>query len=310
MLKKVLIALLSTWFSLAARAELTSQQRLALQKYSSELPISITTIKVEKVDRQLILIGETHVKSKDLSQKEMEFISAFPFRFLEGFSGNGEGPTLKEIIVTKLTSILFPIMKKTTRGEPSSIDKAARQGFYLHPNGEILSHNCITGLVREDGFYSDEAALGHIAKVTPREKLSDYFLSLQKLSQQAQRVRQQLNLDKAILGRVYGQCSSASPTKYIPNYINIGIEAGLLSIWRRDKVCGDLVCPNKMTIKPRTRDLRMIDNIYYHLKFSPQTQVALVIVGKAHIPDLQRLFQELENWPANRLKYLQASDKT
>jgi hypothetical protein len=273
----------------------------ALEKaISDELPLLSMNIIVDDIPRTIVILGESHVKRKNLADKEMELINSFSYRFLETYNGNGKLLWLKEKMLLAYISVLYPYLEFIESSESSSIIKTSNLGLYCGPDGKIFFHGQYIGLVLNDGFYHDDYGLESVLKQISSKNVPLFFKRLKLFTNKMSSMRRNIS-DKELAFLDSKRFDNIVIQNEKLDIFNIGIEFGDLRIWNQDKVCGDLLCTLYDSSKPSSRELRMMDSIYQSLVELPELRSGIVIVGKRHLEAFKQLFID---WPKVRDRYL------
>ncbi len=281
---------------------LTQAQNQAVLKANQHgLPMNRIDIEIDGIERSILILGETHVKPADTQKHELDLISAFDFRMIEGYSDSGKEPTLKEKALMAFIGFMYPLMRHFQKeGQPSTLGRTFEHGFYRHNNGWLYYNRCYVGRASENGFYfnrSNNEIILNGLNPADRQKYQEKLFQIGRGSIEARRAT---NADHLVNGNSGTSCSAESAESQFSNFVTYAIEVGDLAKWRRDNICGDLVCLYSRDGKPSSRELRMAENIALTLKGSPRQQTALILVGEAHIAGLTFL---LSNWSEKQHYY-------
>lgn len=258
------------------------------------LPMSRLDLQVDGIERSILILGETHVKPAETAAQELNLISAFDFRLIEGYGGSGKEKTWKEKALLQFIGFIYPIMRRFQKqGQPSSLGKTYESGFYRHVNGWLYYNRCYVGHTTENGFFTHTANNEIILNGMKESGRLLYRKRLLRVGRNSTEVRRLTGADHLINNNSGKSCSVELAVPEFKNIATFAIEVGDLAKWDRANICGDLVCLYSRNGKPSTRELRMAENIVLTLKAFPEQQTALVLVGAGHIAGLNFL---LSSW--------------
>lgn len=290
-------------------ADLSPEQVSALEVGKAEgLRLQEVDVTYGGIPRKIILLGELHVKIESSARREQELIRHFPLRMLEGDAGGGSGPTIQQAFIHVWISpmvLVSRLARSNSSQSPvgmSSLVWSRLTGLHVGPSGSLHYGTCRIGGMYQGRFYFSDHNIRILQQNWRENQKLEFFKTLQRFAQPVANTLASFPVPSGSDQLIFLEGGSHCPTSISPNGtvpFSVNAESGSLDVWNPLRACPLLICPFLTT----TRDVRMAEAIYQFFLNLPAENVALVVVGAAHLNTLTGL---LSNWPLLRSRYLKA----
>jgi hypothetical protein len=244
--------------------QLNEQQCEVIQKLKNQgHPIIIKEFKVNESHKTLVVLGVQDTQTIEESKSEIELISLFQHRLLEGYVGTGD----------KRNGIYYDLYRRALKqsyndeasermgnGGISSLDNTAYDGFTLIiPTNDLLFNGCYLGTISKDGEFYGNNTLDQITRNNNQENLIDFFTHFKFSLDIYQSLKLEKNENKYIPADFqYPSCENIPKIDKAQYPINYFIENGKFSQWK--DVCKHVHCSfdefymNSLLVKNTNRD--------------------------------------------------------